>query len=79
MKIIVVILQGLLSGSLSYPQEKCQKEKQQIQYYIYDTNVEIKMYPCIVSEKNHRRTCENYNYSNVVADYPFIIDKCIIL
>lgn len=78
MKIILIILQGLLTGVLNYPQEDCQKEKNQIQYYIYNANVEIKAYPCLLSNKNNIHTCEDYNYENIINNYPnHIANKCL--
>lgn len=77
MKIIVVILQGVIVLALAYSQEKCQKEEQRTQYHIYNTNVEIKIYPCVITDRYSAQTCENRNYRKVVNDYPSIINKCI--
>lgn len=76
MKVTVLILQMLLMAVLSYVQDKCKKEKQQIQYYLYKANVEIKTYPCLL---NNNHTCKEYGYKELVNYYPdHIANQCLL-
>lgn len=67
---IIIVFQGLLLGALSHPQETCQKGEHQVEYYVYNANVEINVYPCILTNQKYDRICENYNYKNLSNHYP---------
>lgn len=74
---IIIILQGLLLRVLSQPHEECHKEEQQIQYHVYNANVEIKMYPCILTSMNNTKICEAHHYRKSI-NYPSKVkDECI--
>lgn len=76
MKVVAAVLRGiLLAMAPIYSLQKCEKETQEIRYYIYNANVEDKAYYCSYSDKDDSK-CKNYNGTLLDNHTPGITHDC---